>query len=260
MVMGFSLVSLLRGGRALTLLAGLVPVLASVVVPGVAQAGDRPRGVVELFTSQGCSSCPPADRLMQKLAERDDLVALTFPVDYWDYLGWQDTLALPAHSARQRDYAEARGDREVYTPQIVVNGHRHLVGSDHGALERALSALPALPVQVTLEPHSDVLEIRVSGALPAEVARAPGAMATVVFAFVSDPVAVNIGRGENRGREIVYSNVVLGLRAVGMWDGGTATYRLPMSELRKMRAGRCAVLVQMERDGRPGIILGAGML
>ena len=242
-----------RGAVALVLLA--------VSVVGVrASAETPPRAVVELFTSQGCSSCPPADRLMQDLVERDELVALSFPVDYWDYLGWRDTLASPAHSARQRAYAELRGDREVYTPQIVVNGQRHLVGSDAGALDQALSEQQRLPVRVDLVPGNDVMEILVSG--DASVLAGPGdkpAMASVVFAFVSDPVAVAIGRGENRGREVVYSNVVKGLRVVGMWDGGTATYRLPMSEMTKMNAARCAVLVQLEHNGSPGRILGAAI-
>lgn len=93
-----------------------------VMIPSLAGASDAPRAVVELFTSQGCSSCPPADRLITEISRRKDLVTLSYPVDYWDYLGWQDTLASPANSSRQRDYAAARGDRDVYTPQIVVNG------------------------------------------------------------------------------------------------------------------------------------------
>src|SRR5215213_8380181 len=87
-----------------------------------------PQAVVELFTSQGCSSCPPADALLTDLAQRPDVVALTLPVDYWDYLGWKDTLASPAFTARQRAYAHGRSDRQVYTPQIIVNGSRPCMG------------------------------------------------------------------------------------------------------------------------------------
>src|SRR5438552_15310242 len=89
-----------------------------------------PRAVVELFTSQGCSSCPAADKLMGELGQDPSIVAMSLPIDYWDYLGWKDTLALPGHSKRQRAYARARGDREVYTPQAVVNGAMHVLGSD----------------------------------------------------------------------------------------------------------------------------------
>ncbi len=103
--------------------------LAATALTTQAFAGE-PRAVVELFTSQGCSSCPPADRLMGELAHDPSLVTLSLPVDYWDYLGWKDTLALHGHSNRQRAYADARGDREVYTPQVVINGVVHVLGSD----------------------------------------------------------------------------------------------------------------------------------
>ena len=220
---------------------------------GTARAGDQ-RAVVELFTSQGCSSCPPADKLMGELAGRRDLVALSYPVDYWDYLGWRDTLASRDNSARQRAYAEARGDRAVYTPQIIVNGAAHVIGSDRKALTRELSRHPALPVTVDLGMAGDLLEARVDGALPPR-----RKMATVYFVFVADPVTVDIGRGENGGRAVTYHHVVRGIRAGGMWEGGPATYRLPKSEMAKMKAGHCAVLVQIEDGGRPGAILGAAI-
>ena len=102
-----------------------------------AQAAE-PRALLELFTSQGCSSCPPADKLLGELVNNPALIALSMPIDYWDYLGWKDTLANPAHSARQRAYAHVRGDREVYTPQIVVNGATDVLGSDQAAVERAI--------------------------------------------------------------------------------------------------------------------------
>ena len=104
--------------------------------PGFA---GEPRAVVELFTSQGCSSCPPADKLIGELAHDPSLVALSLPVDYWDYLGWKDTLALHGNSNRQRDYAVTRGDREVYTPQAVINGVVHALGSDKSAIEQAIA-------------------------------------------------------------------------------------------------------------------------
>src|SRR5271166_6324501 len=104
-----------------------------------ASARAQTRAVIELFTSQGCSSCPPADKLLGELAGDASVIALSVPIDYWDYLGWKDTLASPGHSARQRAYARMRGDREVYTPQIVVNGLTHVLGSDHTAVERAIA-------------------------------------------------------------------------------------------------------------------------
>src|SRR5215471_2183178 len=105
-----------------------VVVCSSVAVHSSAQA--EPRGVVELFTSQGCSSCPAADKLLGELANDPSLVAMSLPVDYWDYLGWRETLALAGHSKRERAYAHVRGDGQVYTPQVVVNGNLHVLGSD----------------------------------------------------------------------------------------------------------------------------------
>ena len=112
-----------------------VPFVAGLLIASsaLANAGE-PRALLELFTSQGCSSCPAADKLLGELAADPSVVALSVPIDYWDYLGWKDTLASPGHSARQRAYAKVRGDREVYTPQIVVNGATHVLGSDPGAV------------------------------------------------------------------------------------------------------------------------------
>jgi len=104
---------------------------------GIARA--EPRALLELFTSQGCSSCPAADKMLGDLANDSSLVALSVPIDYWDYLGWKDTLASPGHSARQRAYSRVRGDRQVYTPQIVVNGSMHVLGSDRAAVDRMIA-------------------------------------------------------------------------------------------------------------------------
>src|SRR5271155_3273247 len=121
----------------------------------VAHAAE-PRALLELFTSQGCSSCPPADKLLGEFATAPSLIVMSDPIDYWDYLGWKDTLASPAHSARQRAYAQARGDRQVYTPQIVVNGSMHVLGSDRAAIERVIAqtdreaAVMSVPVLVSV--------------------------------------------------------------------------------------------------------------
>ena len=120
-------------------LAYAVIVVYSAAAPySFAQA--EPRAVIELFTSQGCSSCPPADQLLGELADDPSLVSVSVPVDYWDYLGWKDTLADPRNTARQKAYAHARGDGQVYTPQVVVNGTLHALGSDKAAIELAIAA------------------------------------------------------------------------------------------------------------------------
>src|SRR6516165_10211815 len=118
------------------LACALAAVSAAAFLCSSAQA--QTRAVVELFTSQGCSSCPPADKLLGELAKRDDLLALSLPIDYWDYLGWKDTLASHDFSERQREYAQSRGDGAVYTPQAVINGTDDMVGSDRSAIESAV--------------------------------------------------------------------------------------------------------------------------
>src|SRR5919107_2863469 len=122
------------------MISGLRAGLAAVVVVAASAAVAGPLAVVELFTSQACSSCPPADAALRDLARRTDVIALSLPVDYWDYLGWRDTLAKPAFTARQRAYAAARGDRQVFTPQVVVNGKSACIGSDAAALEHLIQA------------------------------------------------------------------------------------------------------------------------
>src|SRR5713226_705298 len=100
----------------------------------------EPRAVIELFTSQGCSSCPAADKLLGELARDPTLVTISVPIDYWDYLGWKDTLADPRNTARQKAYAHVRGDGQVYTPQVVVNGALHALGSDKAVIEAAIAS------------------------------------------------------------------------------------------------------------------------
>src|SRR5215475_9684275 len=121
---------------SLAYVAAIACASSAIVTP--AASGD-PRAVIELFTSQGCSSCPPADKLMGEFVADPSLVTISLPIDYWDYLGWKDTLADPRHTARQRAYSAVRGDREVYTPQVVVNGSMHAIGSNKGAIEKAIA-------------------------------------------------------------------------------------------------------------------------
>ena len=119
-----------------------IAVVASALLSSAAM-GAEPRAVIELFTSQGCSSCPPADKLAGELAQDPSLLVMSLPIDYWDYLGWKDTLANPGHTKRQRAYSKARGDREVYTPQVVVNGMAHVLGSDRSRSRTPSSTPPS---------------------------------------------------------------------------------------------------------------------
>jgi len=230
-------------------LAALAALLLPILVPP-ALAG--PIAVVELFTSQGCSSCPPADALLSELAKRSELVALTFPVDYWDYLGWKDTLAHPAFTVRQRAYAHGRSDRQVYTPQAIVNGTKPCVGSDQAQIEALIAASrsgPSLPVEVSAVEHD--------GTVAVEVAAASGQPAADVWVLpVVRSRTVSIGRGENGGRTVTYANVVRGLTRIGEWRGETTRLEVPLAVARGDGDGY-VVLVQVTRGTKPAAILGA---
>src|SRR3954447_14816156 len=127
-----------KGHNRISRWSGALGICAIVAIIHPAQA--EPRAGVELFPSQGCSSCPPADRILGELAQDPSVIALSMPIDYWDYLGWKDTLADARFSARQKAYSQVRGDREVYTPQVVVNGSVHVIGSDRARIEGAIDA------------------------------------------------------------------------------------------------------------------------
>ena len=216
---------------------------------GEAWSGQQSKVVIELYTSQGCSSCPPADKLVGKLAERDDVIALTFPVDYWDYLGWKDTLASPAYSARQRAYAKARGDGQVYTPQVVIDGSSHEVGSHASAIKRAISRSrdkqKNAHVEMTMHTQDDRLIITV-GAAPEGTRVKP---ATIWLALVKKSQAVKITRGENRGRTITYHRVVRDMTPIGHWKGEEVSIKLPKHHLQNTDADGCTVLLQQDTAG-----------
>ena len=236
---------------ALSLLAGFAVFAATGVAPGISLAQSKV--VIELFTSQGCSSCPPADKLVGKLAGRRDVIALTFPVDYWDYLGWKDTLASPAYSARQRAYARARGDGQIYTPQIVVGGKSHMVGSHASAVKNAIARSAqqdTAGVSLTMHTEGDTIVIT-AGAAPEGAHVKP---ATLWLALVKQSASVEISRGENRGRTLVYHRVVRDMTPVGVWKGKKITIRLPKIPLQSAGADGCTVILQQVNAGP---ILGA---
>ena len=215
----------------------------------------EPRAVIELFTSQGCSSCPAADKLAGKLATDPSLVVLSLSIDYWDYLGWKDTLALPRHSTRQRAYARNRGDRQVYTPQVVINGSVHALGSDQVAIEHAIAQSrrnPAtLSVPVTVSVSGDQLAVSV----PADKNDRAGG--EVWLCAVAKAVPVAVGRGENSGRTITYHNVTRRWLKLGEWTGEAKTWTAPISELKAQGIDAAAVLVQGGSADNPGPLLGA---
>ena len=236
-------------------LAYVVAVACSSAALSSAEAG--PRAVIELFTSQGCSSCPPADKLMGQLSSDPSLVVISQPIDYWDYLGWKDTLADPRNSARQRGYSKVRGDREVYTPQVVVDGSVHALGSDKEAIERAIDLsrknglAPSLPVTLSVG----------NGRLAVTVAEGgdPRNGAEVWVFGMMKAVTVAIGRGENHGKTITYHNVARRSAKLGVWTGNAETYSIATKDLGPEGLDMAAVMVQRGTLEKPSTVLGATM-
>ena len=233
------------------------PLIAGILIATYGVVRAEPRALLELFTSQGCSSCPEADKLLGDLAAGDpSLIALSVPIDYWDYLGWKDTLAIPGHSSRQRAYARVRGDRQVYTPQIVVNGAVDALGSDQAAVERAIaettqeSGVMSVPLALTL--NGNALSLKVPAAETIE-----RAAAEVWLCPLAKTIAVAITRGENRGRTITYHNVVRDWLKLGDWTGGQSSWDVPLPQIKAAGIDAAAVMLQQGTRDRPGIILGA---
>jgi hypothetical protein len=233
----------------------VVVVCSSSVSYGTAQA--EPRAVIELFTSQGCSSCPAADKLLGELADDPSLVTISVPIDYWDYLGWKDTLADPRNTARQRAYAHVRGDGKVYTPQVVVNGSLHVLGSDKAAIERAIGqsrkngAMSAPPVTLTLA------DGRLNVAVPdAADVRTP---VEVWLCGLTKAATIAIGRGENKGRTVTYHNVARRWIKLGDWNGKANAWSIPAQKLEGDGIDEAAVLMQSGTVEKPKSIVGAAL-
>jgi hypothetical protein len=231
------------------------PETADAAPPG--KATEAPKAVVELFTSQGCSSCPNADAVLGRLAERDDVIALSLSIDYWDYLGWKDTLANPKFSERQRAYAKTRGDGAIYTPQAIVNGLVHVNGADEQLIGRTIEntgktvAGSLVPLRLSESKERLVVE-----AGPGQTG-AQGKEATLWLAVLAAHVTVPISRGENQGKTVTYNNVVRDLMPIGMWNGKPMTVQLERHSFMRPGADRCAAFLQ---QGRAGPIVGAAIL
>ena len=227
--------------------------IVAIIRPALAE----PRAVVELFTSQGCSSCPPADKIIGELAKDPSVIALSMPIDYWDYLGWKDTLADARFSARQKAYSQMRGDRDVYTPQVVVNGAAHVIGSDRAGIEEAIGdtrkadSVMSVPVSMTLAGKQITVSVAASN-------KGPAAMhGEIWICSISKAVPISIGRGENRGREVTYYNVVRNVLKVGDWNGNAGSWTVPLENISREGIDAAAVYVQNGSRDRPGLMLGA---
>ncbi len=234
--------------------------LALAAVAGLAlsmpvAAGER-LTVVELYTSQGCNSCPPADAILGELVARDDVIALSFHIDYWDYLGWKDTFSSAAATKRQKKYARFLGSRGVYTPQMVIGGAAHAVGSQRARVEELIEAVAArsglkIDVSVVDGAPGEIL-VRIGGA---DIGDAESARKSAIWlARFDDAQTVPIERGENAGRTITYHHVVRDIERIGWWKGEALELSLSLDDLRAGGRDGCAIIVQQGSHGR---IIGA---
>lgn len=235
-----------------------IPLLAGIALASSlhAQEAAKIKGVVELFTAQGCASCPPADAAFRKLIRQGDVVALAYHVDYWNYLGWSDTMASKDNTARQYAYARTLGRSGVYTPQAVVNGRDHMNGADLGAINVKLDDFQrngeglTIPVNATMK--DDELSIKIG---------AGQGKANVVVVYFDKEQMVAPKGGENNGQQIAYMHAVSDVETVGMWDGKAMNIVLPANVLDKAGRRGLAVLLQSSTpSGDPAAIIGATVL
>jgi hypothetical protein len=212
--------------------------LMSAALHTQAQAASRP-AVVELFTSQGCSSCPPADALLGELARRPDVLALAFHVDYWDDLGWRDRFSLPAAVQRQRRYAQSLQLSTMFTPQAVINGRRSFVGTNRAGMVEFIDS-----EHDTVSVTASVIE----GNLLIDLAARPAAPLDINVVAYLPEASTSIGRGENAGHVLHEFNVVRAFKPLGVWQGQAERRALSVSVL-PQDATRVAVLVQQPDQG-----------
>ncbi len=205
--------------------------------------------VVELFTSQGCSSCPPADELLSKLAQEKGIIALGMHVDYWDYIGWRDPFAQPIMTLRQKEYARTLNQPFIYTPQMVINGRYQAVGSKKLMVENLIETARTHYPLVEISPQWDGDDVYVS--LPAMAAVAKGY--NLFFAQITPFSSTKVTAGENNGRELKDSNIVLKLDNIGYWDGTATEFRKKI----EIKSTMSALIIQTAEFGP---IVGAGFV
>jgi len=228
-----------------------------VALSGVGQASSEiiktgPKVVVELFTSQGCSACPPADAIFLELAEMEDVLALSYHVDYWDYIGWVDTFGNPQNSELQRTYAQGLGKAHVYTPQLIINGSSDVVGSRRNDVEKGINSAN-LSIVIDLTYKDGLLDVDIPG-------MSGGSESLIYLVTFRSRADVEIQRGENRGKMITYAQIVTSRQIIGMWDPQKgARMTLPMVQMLDGESDGVAILVQQQVNGNPGAILGASL-
>lgn len=224
----------------------------------VAAEITQPKAVVELFTSQGCYSCPPADKIIGDYANRSDVLGLSWHVDYWDYLGWKDVFASKSNTQRQYAYARSLKESQVYTPQAVINGRTHVVGSRKDDIENAINTFEksnlGMIVPIDTRITETGLEITIKNT-------ADSANATLYMVFFNQEHEVKIKRGENGGKTLTYHNVVHDSQALGMVKANGLEMEFPMAEMKRQGYDGCALILQKsDSAGNPSAIVGATVI
>ncbi len=224
-------------------LARILIALALLAAANDVRADDGGPVVVELFSSQACPACPPAEAYLRELAGRDDVIALEYHIDYYDYAGWKDPFGDPDFTRRWRGYAQALDARYEYTPFMVVGGTAHIVGSQRAEVERRIRlerGQAAEHPRLTLEMTQDAAIVTIDGDGPAGIF-------DVILAAYDRQHETMVTAGENRGRTLVNVNVVRDFRHVAQWAGDPVTVKVPLS--RMAGDGGCAVLLQRAGGG-----------
>ncbi|MFD0981367.1 DUF1223 domain-containing protein [Tropicimonas aquimaris] len=234
--------------KLFALAAGLAAGLPIVCLSGPARA-DENRVVIELFTSQGCSSCPPADELLERLAERDDVLPLALHVDYWDYIGWADSFARPEHTRRQKAYAKIAGSRSIYTPQMIIGGVEQIVGTRPMEVADAVMRHVQQEPAIDLDVERDGDTVRIMSDTPVT---AKGPLLVQLVRYMPHQV-VEIGRGENAGRTLTYTNIVTEWSILAEWTGSE-----PL-DLSAEVPGPDAVAVIVQKAGNGRILAAADL-
>lgn len=219
---------------------------------------NKPKAVVELFTSQGCYSCPPADKILGKFAEGDEVLGLSWHVDYWNYLGWQDTFSSRENSERQYRYKRTLKESQVYTPQAIINGRTHAVGSNKPEILSVLkyfeSEKKAMNVPIDVSVNSETISVSIGMNEEAK-------NATLYMVYFNETETVDIPRGENAGKKITYHNVVHAVQPMGMVKAEGLKMNYPISELVRMGFDATALILQKsDSEGNPSAIVGASVI
>ncbi len=240
-------------------IVGIAAVLAIFATSAIKADGYSPKAVVELFTSQGCSSCPPADKILADYAKGHDVLALAWHVDYWNYLGWKDTFSSSQFTDRQKRYAKSLRERQIYTPQAIVNGRSHTVGSRRGKIEDLIKnyvqTSNGLTVPIKVKVTGEQMQIRVNH--PSATKNHP----TLYMVYFNSAKEVVIKRGENRGKTFTYRNIVQKIQMLGMLKAGAISVDLPLMEVKRAGFDSCAILLQeTTASGTPGAIVGASVV